>query len=69
VAKGAVASRGRARFSGPALVNGSPGLVMAPRGRLMVVLAFTIVDDLVTSIDVVADDQRLREVDVALLDS
>ena len=68
VAKGAVASHSRARFTEPALVNGAPGLVMAPRGRLMVVLAFTIVDDLITSIDVIADQQRLRGVELAVLD-
>ena len=41
VARGAHAASGRSRYSRVALVNGTPGIVMAPRGRLRVVLAFT----------------------------
>ncbi|MFI6273757.1 sigma-70 family RNA polymerase sigma factor [Streptomyces sp. NPDC050988] len=68
VAKGAMAATGRARFTGPALVNGSVGLAMAPHGRLFLVLAFTITDDLITRIDVVADPDRLDELELAVLD-
>jgi RNA polymerase sigma-70 factor (ECF subfamily) len=68
VARGAVASRGRARFTAAALVDGRPGLVMAPRGRLMVAMAFTVVGDLVTEIDVIADPERLEAVELAVLD-
>ncbi|MFG2348943.1 sigma-70 family RNA polymerase sigma factor [Streptomyces phaeochromogenes] len=68
VAKGAMAATGRARFTGPALVNGSVGLAMAPHGRLFLVLAFTVTDDLITRIDVVADPDRLDELELAVLD-
>ncbi|WP_328843972.1 sigma-70 family RNA polymerase sigma factor [Streptomyces sp. NBC_00258] len=68
VAKGAMAATGRARFTGPALVNGSAGLAMAPQGRLRLVLAFTITDDMITRIDVVADPDRLDELELAVLD-
>ncbi|MEV2229046.1 sigma-70 family RNA polymerase sigma factor [Streptomyces phaeochromogenes] len=68
VAKGAMAATGRARFTGPALVNGSVGLAMAPHGRLFLVLAFTITDDLITRIDVVADPDRLDGLELAVLD-
>ncbi|MDQ0947615.1 RNA polymerase sigma factor (sigma-70 family) [Streptomyces phaeochromogenes] len=68
VAKGAMAATGRARFTGPALVNGSVGLAMAPQGRLRLVLAFTITDDMITRIDVVADPDRLDELELAVLD-
>ena len=68
VAKGAMAATGRARFTGPALVNGSVGLAMAPHGQLFLVLAFTITDDLITRIDVVADPDRLDELELAVLD-
>ena len=68
VAKGAMAATGRARFTGPALVNGSVGLAMAPHGRLFLVLAFTITDDMITRIDVVADPDRLDELELAVLD-
>ncbi|MEV4680665.1 sigma-70 family RNA polymerase sigma factor [Streptomyces kurssanovii] len=68
VARGASAASERVRFSEPALVNGSVGLVMAPRGRLFLVLKFTIEDDRITEIDVIAEPDRLREVHLALLD-
>ena len=67
VARGATAAGERARFSQPALVNGAVGVVMAPRGKLFVVLAFTIVDDLITEIDVIGDPERLRSVELAVL--
>jgi RNA polymerase sigma factor (sigma-70 family) len=68
VAKGARVASGRARYSQPALVNGSVGLVMAPRGRLFLVLGFTIADGLITEIDIIADPERLRDLDLAVLD-
>jgi len=69
VARGALASSERARFTRPALVNGSVGLVMAPRGHLFLVLAFTIADGRITDIDVIADPARLRRLDLAVLDA
>jgi RNA polymerase sigma-70 factor (ECF subfamily) len=68
VARSAMASSGRARFSGPALVDGSVGIVMAPRGRLFLVLGFTFDGDLITAIDVIADAERLRQLDLAVAD-
>ena len=68
VARGALASSERARFTQPVLVNGAVGLVMAPRGQLFLVLGFTITDDKITEIDVVADPARLRQLDLAVLD-
>lgn len=67
VARGALASAGRARFTQVALVDGDVGLVMAPRGQLFVVLAFTVVGAQITGIDVVGDPDRLREIDIAVL--
>ncbi len=68
VARGARASSGRSRYSGVALVNGTPGIVMAARGRLILVLAFTIDGGKISRIDVVADPARLEELDLAVLD-
>ncbi|MHA5052268.1 sigma-70 family RNA polymerase sigma factor [Streptomyces sp. SD15] len=68
VAKGAMAATGRARFTGLALIDGTVGLAMAPHGRLSLVLAFTIVDGLITEIDVVAERERLRRLDIAVLE-
>ncbi|MFC0453902.1 sigma-70 family RNA polymerase sigma factor [Rhodococcus jostii] len=67
VAKGALASAERARSTETALVNGTVGLVMAPRGRPYVVLTFTIVDGRITEIDVIAEPDRVRRLDLAPL--
>jgi RNA polymerase sigma-70 factor (ECF subfamily) len=68
VARGARAASVRSRYARVALVNGTPGIVMAPRGRLAVVLAFTIGDDKISRIDVIADPARLAGLDLAVLD-
>ncbi|MFD7425759.1 sigma-70 family RNA polymerase sigma factor [Streptomyces sp. NPDC059818] len=68
VAKGAMAATGRALFTEVALVDGAVALAMAPLGRLRLVLGFTIVDGLVTGIDVVADPDRLRRLEIGVLD-
>ena len=69
VARGATLAGDRARFTQPALVDGAVGLVMAPRGKLALVLAFTIVDDLITQIDVIADPERLHALELGVLDT
>jgi RNA polymerase sigma factor (sigma-70 family) len=56
---------GRARAARPALVDGSPGLVWAPGGRPRVVFGFTIADDKIVAIDMLADLERLRQLDLA----
>ena len=53
---------------GLALVDGRVGLVMRPTGGLRLVLSFTFADDLITAVDVIADPERLGEVEVAALD-
>jgi RNA polymerase sigma factor (sigma-70 family) len=66
----AVAKRaavGGARAARPVLVNGSVGVVVAPRGRLMMVLQFTIADGKVKAIDAIADPQRLRALEISTL--
>jgi RNA polymerase sigma factor (sigma-70 family) len=68
VARNARAASARSRYSGVALVNGTPGIVMAPRGRLTVVLAFAIDENAITQIDVIADPARLAELHLAVLD-
>ena len=67
VARRAVA--GRARSAQPALVNGAVGVVLAPRGRLLMVLSFTIARGKIVAIDAVADPARLRQLDLAVLDA
>jgi len=66
-AKGALAFAQAVRFAQPALVNGAVGVVMAPRGRLFRVLRFTIAHGKIVEVDVVADPERLRDLDLAVL--
>jgi hypothetical protein len=51
-----------------ALINGKVGVVMAPRGRLALAMQFEIREGKIVAIDVVADRDRLRGLDVGLLD-
>ena len=67
VARGALAFAERARFAQPVLVNGAVGIVAAPRGRLFVVLGFSYTHEKISAIDVIADPERLRQLDIAAL--
>lgn len=66
VAKRAMA--GRARWARAALVNGAVGLVVAPHGRLLLALLPTIRDGRIVEIELIADPERLRGLDLAVLD-
>jgi RNA polymerase sigma factor (sigma-70 family) len=59
---------GRARLAQPALVDGAAGAVWAPGGRPRVVFGFTITDGRIVAIDLVADPERLRQLDLAVLE-
>jgi len=67
VAKQALAHSGDSRFAQVALVNGTPGILVAPYGRLVLILAFSIRHGRIVEIDVVADPERLREIDLGVL--
>jgi RNA polymerase sigma-70 factor (ECF subfamily) len=67
VAEGTVALAARSQSAELALVNGAVGLVLAPRGRLLLVLTFTIEDDKIAEYDVIADPARLQQLDLAIL--
>jgi RNA polymerase sigma-70 factor (ECF subfamily) len=56
---------GRARFARPALVDGAVGAVWAPGGRPRVVFGFTITGGKIVEIDILADPERLRQLDLA----
>jgi RNA polymerase sigma-70 factor (ECF subfamily) len=68
VASGARAASARAPYGRVALINGTPGLVMAPRGRLVLALVFTYSGDKISQIDVIAEPGRLEALDLAVLD-
>ena len=67
-AKQAVAFGQLAQLVRPALVNGAIGVVMAPRGRLVRALTFTMANGKITEIDVIGDPVRLGELDVSIVD-
>ncbi|HET9920302.1 MAG TPA: sigma-70 family RNA polymerase sigma factor [Ktedonobacteraceae bacterium] len=58
---------GRARTAQPALVNGTAGVVWAPGGRPRVVFDFTITHNRVVEIEMIADPERLRQLDLVVL--
>jgi RNA polymerase sigma-70 factor (ECF subfamily) len=55
-------------FVRPALVNGAAGVVVAPRGRPFSVMAFTVRNGKLVAIDGLADPERLKELDLTVLD-
>jgi RNA polymerase sigma factor (sigma-70 family) len=58
----------RARYARAALVNGVVGAVVAPRGRLALVLQFTIAGGRIAEMDVISSPERLRRLELAVLD-
>src|SRR5882672_10685535 len=56
--------KGKAQQARPALVDGALGVVVAPQGRLLLVLNLTFAGDRIASIDVVADPDRLEGLDL-----
>src|ERR1700760_559664 len=68
VAREMVAFGGRSRYAAPALVDGTVGAVVAPHGRLLLIIAITVAGDQVTGYELIADPARLAQVDLAALD-
>jgi RNA polymerase sigma-70 factor (ECF subfamily) len=67
-AKGAVAYGHLAELTRPALVDGAIGVVVAPQGRLVRALRFTIANDKITEIEVIGNPARLGELDVSMVE-
>jgi RNA polymerase sigma factor (sigma-70 family) len=57
-----------ARFAQPALINGAAGVVIAPQGRPLSIMALTVTRGRIVEIDLIGDPERLRQVDLAVLD-
>jgi len=68
-AANAMAAARGARAARPALVNGAVGVVVAPQGRLFRVLRFTMQEGKIARIEVVGDPDRLRLLDLAVLEA
>ena len=56
-------------FVRPALVNGAAGAVVAPRGRVMSVMAFTVTHGRIVQIDALLDPERLARLDLGRYES
>jgi RNA polymerase sigma factor (sigma-70 family) len=57
-----------ARLLRPALVNGAAGVLVTVGGRLVAVMAFTVIADKIVAIDALGDPDRLDQLDLALPD-
>jgi RNA polymerase sigma factor (sigma-70 family) len=67
VAEGARTFARLARLARPALVNGAAGFVVAEQGRPVSVAGFTVSSGKIVEIDILADPERLRKIDLSLL--
>jgi RNA polymerase sigma-70 factor (ECF subfamily) len=67
VARQALTASRAAHFAQAALVNGEPGVVAARGGGRFIVMTFTITGGKIAEIEIIADPERLRLLDVALL--
>jgi RNA polymerase sigma factor (sigma-70 family) len=61
------AVRGGARAAQVALVDGAVGVIVAPRGRLQMVLRFTLTGRKIVEIEAVGDPDRVRRLDLSVL--
>jgi RNA polymerase sigma-70 factor (ECF subfamily) len=56
------------QFVQPALIDGSVGLILAPRGKLSRVLTFTFTSARIARLEVIGDPVRLRQLEIAMLE-
>lgn len=68
VVKQAVGFAERARYGQIALINGAVGVIVAPRGRLLLVGTFAMVGTKIVEMEVIADPDRLHQLDLAILE-
>jgi RNA polymerase sigma factor (sigma-70 family) len=68
VARRALMFADLAPFIRPAVVNGAAGVVVAPDGKAVSIMGFTVVGGKVVAIDALADPERLAGVDLSVLD-
>jgi hypothetical protein len=69
VAEGALAFSRFAESARPALVNGAPGIVSwLAGGRPFAVMGFTVLRGKIVEIDILADPERLRRLDLTVLE-
>jgi len=69
VAKEALSHVKEVQFARPAIVDGSVGIILAPRGQLFTVIRCTVTAGKIVEMDVIADPDRLRQLELAVLDN
>ncbi|WP_433220677.1 sigma-70 family RNA polymerase sigma factor [Microtetraspora malaysiensis] len=57
------------RFARTALIDGEPGLVVAPHDRLRIALTIRVENDKITEINVIGEPRRLAELAISILGS
>lgn len=62
---GRALATGRTKFSEVAIVNGKAAIIVAPGGRLWRALLFTVARSKIVKIDVVANQNKLRRLEIA----
>lgn len=55
----------RARFGRHAIVNGAAGVLVATPDRVLAVAGFTVANGRITSLNIVADPEKLRHVQMS----
>jgi RNA polymerase sigma-70 factor (ECF subfamily) len=55
------------RFVQSAVIDGSVGVILAPRGKLVRAMVFTFRDDRITRVESIADPSRLRQLEIRVL--
>ncbi|MEV6140673.1 sigma factor-like helix-turn-helix DNA-binding protein [Nocardia sp. NPDC051990] len=67
VARETVILRRRSQVATLALVDGAVGIIVAPRGKLLLALVVRVEDHRIASYEVIADPARLRQLDIDVL--
>ena len=67
-ARGAITAARGAHAARPALIDGSVGLIVAPRGHLFRALRFTLAHEKIAQVEVIGDPERLRQLNLAVLE-
>jgi RNA polymerase sigma factor (sigma-70 family) len=68
VARGVLAYSRLDLYVQPALINGAVGVVSTRNGKPFSVLGFTVRGGKITEVDILADPERLRDLDLSILD-
>lgn len=66
-AKKAVEGARGARLARVAMVDGSIGIIVAPRGHLFRILRFTFVGDHIAGLEIIGDPERLQSIEIGAL--